>query len=99
MVWPHLYFSELEAQHIMTSIISSSWFKFSVVAASITGIMMLSGCAKKEAQDLTTLNIGFQKYGLLPIVKERGELDKILKKKELRSSGLNSPLAHSYLRV
>lgn len=74
-------------------------------------VQIFSGCSKyhwhhdaewlcqKEAQDLTTLNIGFQKYGLLPIVKERGELDKILKKKELRSSGLNSPLAHSYLRV
>lgn len=40
---------------------------------------MISGCAKKEAQKLTTLNIGFQKYGLLPIVKERGVLDKALK--------------------
>ncbi|MDA3579979.1 MULTISPECIES: sulfonate ABC transporter substrate-binding protein [Acinetobacter] len=63
----------------MTRILSSSWFKFSVMTASIAGIMMLSGCAKKEAQDLTTLNIGFQKYGLLPIVKERGVLDKALK--------------------
>ena len=63
----------------MTRIHSSSWFKFSVMTASIAGIMMLSGCAKKEAQDLTTLNIGFQKYGLLPIVKERGVIDKALK--------------------
>ncbi|APV36958.1 sulfonate ABC transporter substrate-binding protein [Acinetobacter soli] len=63
----------------MASIASSSWFKFSVIAAGITSMMMLSGCAKEQKQALTTLNIGFQKYGLLPIVKQRGDLDQALK--------------------
>ena len=40
---------------------------------------MLSGCAKKEEQATTTLNIGYQKYGILPILKARGDLEKVLK--------------------
>jgi hypothetical protein len=40
-------------------------------------------CKKPEQQatpkqETTTLNIGFQKYGILPIVKAKGELEKIL---------------------
>lgn len=40
--------------------------------------MMLTGCSKDQAQETITLNIGFQKYGILPIVKERGNLEKAL---------------------
>ena len=75
----------------MASIGSSTWFKFSVMTAGIAGIMVLSACAKKENQDLTTLNIGFQKYGLLPIVKERGELDKALKDQGIRIKWVEFP--------
>ncbi|MBJ9986132.1 sulfonate ABC transporter substrate-binding protein [Acinetobacter sp. S40] len=75
----------------MASIRSSSWFKFSVITASVAGIMMLSGCAKKENSDLTTLNIGFQKYGLLPIVKERGALDKALKEQGITIKWVEFP--------
>lgn len=75
----------------MANIGSSSWFKFSVITASVAGIMMLSGCAKKENSDLTTLNIGFQKYGLLPIVKERGVLDKALKEQGITIKWVEFP--------
>ena len=54
------------------------WIKTSVVAAAVAGAMLLSGCGKKEAETVT-LNIGFQKYGILPIVKERGVLEHALK--------------------
>lgn len=39
--------------------------------------IMLSACEKKP-ETITTLNIGYQKYGLLPVVKARGNLDKTL---------------------
>lgn len=39
---------------------------------------MLGGCAKEE-HTTTTLNIGYQKYGILPILKARGDLEKALK--------------------
>ncbi len=55
---------------------STSWAKYSVIAASLAGVMMLGGCAKKEEHTTTTLNIGYQKYGILPILKARGDLEK-----------------------
>lgn len=48
-----------------------------LLSLGIASVMLLSACAKKT--ETTTLNIGFQKYGLLPIIKERGDLDKALK--------------------
>lgn len=51
--------------------------KLTVLSLGIASVMMLSACAKKS--ETTTLNIGYQKYGLLPIIKERGDLDKALK--------------------
>lgn len=44
----------------------------------VAGVMMFSACGKKEVEAIT-LNIGFQKYGILPIVKERGTLETALK--------------------
>ncbi|MDQ8942373.1 sulfonate ABC transporter substrate-binding protein [Acinetobacter soli] len=75
----------------MASIASSSWFKFSVIAAGITSMMMLSGCAKEQKQALTTLNIGFQKYGLLPIVKQRDDLDQALKAQGIQVKWVEFP--------
>ncbi|WP_288390931.1 aliphatic sulfonate ABC transporter substrate-binding protein, partial [uncultured Acinetobacter sp.] len=75
----------------MASIASSSWFKFSVIAAGITSMMTLSGCAKEQKQALTTLNIGFQKYGLLPIVKQRGDLDQALKAQGIQVKWVEFP--------
>ncbi|WP_088458814.1 sulfonate ABC transporter substrate-binding protein [Acinetobacter soli] len=75
----------------MASIASSSWFKFSVIAAGITSMIMLSGCAKEQKQALTTLNIGFQKYGLLPIVKQRGDLEQALKAQGIQVKWVEFP--------
>lgn len=65
------------------------WAKFSILTASLASFMMLSACAKK--QETVTLNIGFQKYGLLPIVKERGDLDKALKAKGIEIKWVEFP--------
>lgn len=65
------------------------WAKFSILTASLASFMMLSACAKK--QETVTLNIGFQKYGLLPIVKERGDLDKVLKAKGIEIKWVEFP--------
>ncbi|AOA59800.1 sulfonate ABC transporter substrate-binding protein [Acinetobacter larvae] len=43
----------------------------------MSGALFLSACEQKQQH--TTLNIGYQKYGVLPIVKARGELDQALK--------------------
>lgn len=65
------------------------WAKFSILTTSLASFMMLSACAKK--QETVTLNIGFQKYGLLPIVKERGDLDKALKAKGIEIKWVEFP--------
>lgn len=49
-----------------------------ILSSMVAGVMMLSACGKKEVEAIT-LNIGFQKYGILPIVKERGTLETALK--------------------
>ena len=49
------------------------WILLTVVAGS----MLMAGCAPKKVET-TTLNIGFQKYGILPIVKARGTLEQAL---------------------
>lgn len=51
--------------------------------------MMLTGCSKP--QESTTLNIGFQKYGVLPIIKARGDLDKALKEKGVNVKWVEFP--------
>ena len=64
--------------------IHRSWAKYTIIAASLASMMGVAGCAKKPEQqqstkqENTTLNIGFQKYGILPIVKAKGELEKNL---------------------
>ena len=60
------------------------WATSTIIAASLASLMGVAGCAKKAEQqeqtkqDTTTLSIGFQKYGILPIVKAKGELEKNL---------------------
>lgn len=49
------------------------WIVLTVVASS----MFMAACSPQKVES-TTLNIGFQKYGILPIVKERGTLEKVL---------------------
>lgn len=54
--------------------------KYLTLASAAAAVMMLSGCSKQQAEETVTLNIGYQKYGMLPIVKERGVLETALKK-------------------
>ncbi|TCM64337.1 sulfonate transport system substrate-binding protein [Acinetobacter calcoaceticus] len=51
--------------------------KFMIFSMGLMVVMLLSACTPKS-DPKTTLNIGYQKYGLLPILKARGELDKTL---------------------
>lgn len=73
----------------MASLFQSSSKKVTLLSASLATIMLLSGCAKQ--QETTTLNIGYQKYGLLPIIKERGDLDKALKQKGVNIKWVEFP--------
>lgn len=73
----------------MASQFQPSWKKITLLSASLATIMMLSGCAKQ--QQTTTLNIGYQKYGLLPIIKARGDLDKALKEKGVNIKWVEFP--------
>ena len=76
-------------KHMSTSR-AQFWIKTSVLSAAVVGAMMLSGCGKKEAETVT-LNIGFQKYGILPIVKERGTLETALKAQNVQVKWVEFP--------
>lgn len=73
----------------MAHIFQPSWKKVTVLGSSLAAIMMLSACSKQ--QETTTLNIGYQKYGLLPIIKARGDLDKALKEKGVNVKWVEFP--------
>lgn len=61
----------------------------SVLSLGVASVMLLSACAKKT--EVTTLNIGYQKYGLLPIIKIRGDLDKALKQQGIKIKWVEFP--------
>lgn len=63
--------------------------KTAVLSAAVAGVMMLSGCGKN--QEAVTLNIGFQKYGVLPILKERGTLETSLKEQGVNVKWVEFP--------
>ncbi|MBI0396559.1 sulfonate ABC transporter substrate-binding protein [Acinetobacter bereziniae] len=73
----------------MAHLFQPSWKKISFLSVSLATIMMLTGCSKP--QESTTLNIGFQKYGVLPIIKARGDLDKALKEKGVNVKWVEFP--------
>ncbi|WP_173911989.1 sulfonate ABC transporter substrate-binding protein [Acinetobacter sp. Marseille-Q1618] len=73
----------------MAHIFQPSWKKITILGSSLAAIMMLSACSKQ--QETTTLNIGYQKYGLLPIIKARGDLDKALKEKGVNVKWVEFP--------
>ena len=50
-----------------------------ILSSAVAAVMMLSGCGAEKKADSVTLNIGFQKYGVLPIIKARGSLETALK--------------------
>lgn len=56
---------------------SRRFAKSLVLSAAVATAMMLSACS--HPQEAVTLNIGFQKYGILPIVKAQGALEAALK--------------------
>ena len=63
-----------------------------VLSTVVAGALMMSGCGNKEQKTETvTLNIGFQKYGLLPVIKERGVLDSTLKEKNINVKWVEFP--------
>ncbi|MFW1645393.1 sulfonate ABC transporter substrate-binding protein [Acinetobacter guillouiae] len=73
----------------MASLFQPSCKKITLISASLATIMMLTGCSKP--QETSTLNIGFQKYGVLPIIKARGDLDKALKEKGVNVKWVEFP--------
>ena len=70
----------------MTVSIHRPWAKYTLLATSLAAMVGMTGCTKKDQdqatakQELTTLTIGFQKYGVLPILKAQGQLEKNLAK-------------------
>lgn len=73
----------------MTRSFQPTWKKITILSASLATVMMLTACSKKT--ETTTLNIGYQKYGLLPIIKARGDLDKALKQKGINIKWVEFP--------
>ena len=67
----------------MSAIQAKFWAKSLILSSVVAGAMMMSGCGKKEAETVT-LNIGFQKYGLLPVIKARGSLETALEKQHVK---------------
>lgn len=67
----------------MSAIQAKFWAKSLILSSVVAGAMMMSGCGKKEAETVT-LNIGFQKYGLLPVIKARGSLESALEKQHFK---------------
>lgn len=61
-----------------------------VLSTVVAGAFMMSGCAKKDAETIT-FNVGFQKYGLLPILKERGTLETVLKEQGVNVKWVEFP--------
>ncbi|MDV2470236.1 sulfonate ABC transporter substrate-binding protein [Acinetobacter chinensis] len=61
-----------------------------LLTALSAGMMFISGCAQQKKEQ-TTLNIGFQKYGVLPIVKARGVLETALKNQGVQVKWVEFP--------
>lgn len=66
-----------------------------MLTIGLASLLTLSACNKapqdKTSQNVTTINIGYQKYGLLPVVKARGELDKRLEAKGINIQWVEFP--------
>ena len=60
-----------------------------VLGSAVATAMMLSACGSK--QEDVTLNIGFQKYGVLPIVKAQGSLEEALKAQGVKVKWVEFP--------
>ncbi|MBF4521140.1 sulfonate ABC transporter substrate-binding protein [Acinetobacter towneri] len=72
--------------------ISTSFLKKTILTSTAwVGIMLLSGCTPNQAANQITLNIGYQKYGILPIVKERAVLENALKNQNVKINWVEFP--------
>lgn len=74
----------------MQHIASAKNKKIITFAAVVIGSVMLLGCTKAKNEQLN-LNIGYQKYGLLPVIKQRGELEAALKKQGVALTWVEFP--------
>lgn len=77
---------------------TSSSKLFARIVLSFSLLLSLSACQKnndktenKINNDNISLNIGYQKYGVLPIVKARGELEKTLKQQGVQVKWVEFP--------
>lgn len=66
------------------------WSKAITLSTIVATTISLSGCGKNESET-STLNIGFQKYGILPILKQRGTLEKALKDQHVTVKWIEFP--------
>lgn len=62
---------------------------YATLALSFGLAISLSACQKNN--ETTTLNIGYQKYGVLPIIKARGELEQKLKQQGVQLKWVEFP--------
>lgn len=67
------------------------WVHSRILTVSLLGLIALSACQKKPSGDTTTLNIGYQKYGLLPVIKARGDLERTLKSQGITVKWIEFP--------
>lgn len=70
--------------------------KINIFALSLACVMSFSGCSKQTEEDLSSsksivIHIGFQKYGLLPIVKAQGKLNQLLAKQGIKIKWVEFP--------
>ena len=73
----------------MRTLNAKLWTKTVLLSVAVAGAMGLSGCGQKE--ETVTLNIGYQKYGLLPVIKEQGTLEEALKAQHVNVKWVEFP--------
>lgn len=75
----------------MSSFNANLWKKTLILSSALTGALLLTGCDSKKEDKTQVLNIGYQKYGLLPVIKERGELEAALKDQNIQVKWVEFP--------
>ena len=67
-----------------------SWARSAILLSSLATALFLGGCSKSDPQT-QVLNIGFQKYGILPILKVQGSLENALKSQGIKIRWVEFP--------
>ncbi len=67
-----------------------SWARSAILLSSLATALFLGGCSKSDPQT-QVLNIGFQKYGILPILKAQGSLENALKSQGIKIRWVEFP--------